>query len=672
MYAFTHKIRRAFTCVCLAALVATGSGCLSSKKTAKVEEETDDVALLELPGQKSAEIMIGKRPAPTPAQRRKLAQKQAEDAHYRALYKNNRTVPPQEYAVRPKPSRNNNYGEFEENLYASLDAQPRLPGMPGDLMPMMGGGLGGDYPPPQNLQLQRGDFHSYPPADNRADSRTGNRAAATREDVNNLQAKPKGSMSSATAKSLGIANAGLMTEERFYPVEQLVFGGEFPDLDKPENYRLMPNDVVTITVKDHPEFCGKLTIQPDGTIRIPNLPDLIRLRGMTVDEAAEELRRELQIYIKGECIVRVQTNRAKGGYYFVLGDVLQPGRFPMGLETIKLSDAVLAANWELNPNRDKDDDEELGPAFPTANARGKFVAPRTADLANVMLVTPHRSQPVRTTHDVRQAMLGIMREDPIVRPGQIIVVPSLDPRRNRELGLDMPEAEQVVMGGQAGGQNGRGFSGANSSARLPDVGAGGEGYGYAAAGTAHPGAHDYPGYADQYQEELSPEMMDCLTPVQRNMARSFQVQKNTEVQEMFEDPFYQDEILDCDNYYAPLSANIQTNTQTNAQANIQANSTPMSTAREPSPSPAGVPAMSLAEWTGKAPSPDDHNAMAPAQTQDSRAKTSVQGVEVRTRSGRRLAVSNRPRRDAETEEMETTETMTELKSARKGKWNLGF
>ncbi len=368
----------------------------------------------------------------------------AETAYWRARYVKNRSIPPREFAVAPRPARNNDFGEFNDTLYAGLDSQPSLPGLPGgqDIMPMMGGPAG--YPVPAALAPE----YRFPGA-------PANRAPSSSVSL-------PGAAGAAAAAASG--HAGIPAGSHFYPIEQLVFGGDYPDIDKPELYRLMPRDVITVAVRDHPEFSGKLDIQADGTVHIPNTHDLIRLRGLAVDEAAEEIRRNLQVYVKGECVVRVQANRARGGYYFVFGDVNQPGRFPMGLEPVKLSDAILAANWEANPNR-MDQDDELGPAFPAAGPRGKFIAPQSADLARVMLITPHRSQPVRTMHDVRSAMLGMTNNDPAVRPGQIIVVPSLDPRRNRSLGLDMPDSAVPPDGLMPG----RGFSGADSPARLPEV-----------------------------------------------------------------------------------------------------------------------------------------------------------------------------------------------------------
>lgn len=352
----------------------------------------------------------------------------AQDAHWRAQYDRNRPPAPREYQVMPRPSRDNAFGEFLDDIYMGMDPQPDLPSLPADAASPNGGA----FPPPGGGSFPGGGI-----------------------------ARPgMGTAAPFPAAPAAPSPAGIRADGHFYPVEQLIYGGDQPDIDRPELYRLMPKDAITLTVRDHPEFSGQAEIQPDGTIRIPNTPDLVRLRGLTVDEAAEAVRRAIAPYIKGECVVRVQVNRARGGYYFVFGEVLQPGRYPMGMEPIKLSDAILAANWEGSPAWSDIEGDPLSPSFPAAPPRGKFIAPRTADLARVELIVPHRSQPVRTVHDVRSALLGVTADDPQIRPGQIIVVPSLVPGRNQ---TPRPSVAPEALA------PGQGFSGASSPARLPDA-----------------------------------------------------------------------------------------------------------------------------------------------------------------------------------------------------------
>ncbi|MCL2000907.1 MAG: polysaccharide biosynthesis/export family protein, partial [Planctomycetes bacterium] len=357
-------------------------------------------------------------------------------ARRREQYEKYRPAAPSEYRVFPIQQKDNSFGEFDANHFRGLDPQAELPPLPIDL-PSPPGGAEVFFPGASTLS----------------------RSEASRQ--------PRQAEMRALSAAASTAPAGITVDRHFYPIEQLVYGGDYPDIDKAELYRLMPNDVITITIWDHPELSGQVKIQPDGTIGIPNAPDLVRVRGLTVDEAAEAVRQVVSVYVKGECRVRIQANRARGGYYFIFGDVLQPGRFPMGFEPVRLSDAVLAANWEANPARRDMDGDEFSPSFPAASPRGRYLAPQTADLARVMLITPHRSQPIRTFHDVRSAMLGITANDPIIRPGQIIVVPALDPTRNENLGrIGGPPAYPTPAYPEGSGW---GFSRTDSPARLPEV-----------------------------------------------------------------------------------------------------------------------------------------------------------------------------------------------------------
>ena len=338
----------------------------------------------------------------------------ASDAAWRRRYRRDRPAAPASFQVFPVPPRDNSFKEFDDLAFQGLDRQAALPALPGD------GRAGG---PPEHSFL----MPPSPPA--------GTAIGATDAYGYGRAPAVPGPKSASGRSSRPGFGQGIAAGTHFYPIEQLVYGGDYPDIDKPELYRLMPKDVVTLAVKDHPEFSGEAEIQPDGTIRTPNTPDLVRLRGLSVEEAAAAVREAILPYVKGECLVRVQANRARGGYYFVFGEVLQPGRFPMGMEPVRLSDAVLAANWEANPARRDLDGDELGPSFPAAVPRGRYLAPPLADLARVLLITPHRSQPSRSVHDVRSALLGAASENPLVKPGQIVFVPSLAPDRNRELGL---------------------------------------------------------------------------------------------------------------------------------------------------------------------------------------------------------------------------------------------
>lgn len=218
--------------------------------------------------------------------------------------------------------------------------------------------------------------------------------------------------------------------ETLRPMEQLVYGGEHPELSPPEAYRFESRDRLRITVREHPELSGEVDVGEDGRLRLPGTDDFIPAQGKTVDDIAVAVRRTVAPYLKGAPEVTVDAVRTRGAYYSVFGAVRHPGRYPMGSRPVRLSEAVLSANWTPLAGDESQRIDELGPAFPAAQARGRYDPPGDADLRAVRLFTPHRSRPMRTLHDVEAALTrGARGDDPYIRPGQIVVVPSTDPSR---------------------------------------------------------------------------------------------------------------------------------------------------------------------------------------------------------------------------------------------------
>lgn len=207
------------------------------------------------------------------------------------------------------------------------------------------------------------------------------------------------------------------------PVEQLIFGGPYPERDAPPPYRFHPGDQIRLTVMDHPEFDGIVEVREDGTIPIPNTQDEVRAEGREPYEVADAIRNVIRPYVQGEPVVRVGIHLAVGGIYTIFGQVLAPGRYPLGDRPLRLSEAIFRAcskRWlsEFTSDRTTALREELreGP-------RSDFVLPPKADLEEVIVITPHRSHPIRKTYSIRQALFeGKRGEDPLIQDGQIICI----------------------------------------------------------------------------------------------------------------------------------------------------------------------------------------------------------------------------------------------------------
>jgi polysaccharide export outer membrane protein len=111
----------------------------------------------------------------------------------------------------------------------------------------------------------------------------------------------------------------------------------------PNEYRLGPGDVVRVTVYQNPDLTLETRIGEAGTVSYPLLGN-VRLGGSTVSQAerliADGLRggnfvKQPQVSIM---VVQVRGNQAS-----VLGQVNRPGRYPIEVADMRLSDILAVA-----------------------------------------------------------------------------------------------------------------------------------------------------------------------------------------------------------------------------------------------------------------------------------------------------------------------------------------
>ncbi len=209
------------------------------------------------------------------------------------------------------------------------------------------------------------------------------------------------------------------------PVEQLIYGGSYPERDEPTNYRLSAGDTVRITVEDHPEFNGVVAVENDGVVKIPGTEDVVDAENRLIDEITREVEKTLTPYVNHAPAVKIRLHTAIGGYYFIFGEVVNAGRFPIGRKPIRLSEAVFRANsqrFEAGKDQTVEEAIDRNASF---GAREKFRLPPFAKLESVSVITPHRSHPIREEYDLKSALLqGVTGQDPMIRPGQIVFVNS--------------------------------------------------------------------------------------------------------------------------------------------------------------------------------------------------------------------------------------------------------
>jgi polysaccharide biosynthesis/export protein len=120
------------------------------------------------------------------------------------------------------------------------------------------------------------------------------------------------------------------------------------DVQKDE-YRIGPNDVLNITVLDHPEVSSTrdfnrgivgTIVKKDGNIYLP-IVGTVRADGYTVEEFHGVLQERLKTYIQDPQL-SVDMLKYESKRFFVLGEVNNPGAFPVDGKTTLLDGIGMA------------------------------------------------------------------------------------------------------------------------------------------------------------------------------------------------------------------------------------------------------------------------------------------------------------------------------------------
>jgi protein involved in polysaccharide export with SLBB domain len=112
---------------------------------------------------------------------------------------------------------------------------------------------------------------------------------------------------------------------------------------EPSKYTLGPDDVVEISVTNHPEFTGTYPINVDGKIQYTYVGD-IDVNGMTKDELKEKIKDMITKYVNSPD-VNVTITDFKSKVFYVLGEVGKPGQYHMRSENITVKEALSMAGF---------------------------------------------------------------------------------------------------------------------------------------------------------------------------------------------------------------------------------------------------------------------------------------------------------------------------------------
>lgn len=167
-------------------------------------------------------------------------------------------------------------------------------------------------------------------------------------------------------------------------------------LSEEVKYTLGPNDVVEITVRNHPEFSGKYAINSEGKIEYKFVGDII-VTGLTKKELKERLSGMLaEFVIEPEVDVVIAAYLSK--VFYVVGEVGRPGKFYMKGNMVKVREALIEAGLPM----------------------------LTAAMRKTRLITPSElGENNYSTVDVFRLLYeGDLTQNTDMQPGDVLYVPS--------------------------------------------------------------------------------------------------------------------------------------------------------------------------------------------------------------------------------------------------------
>jgi len=108
-------------------------------------------------------------------------------------------------------------------------------------------------------------------------------------------------------------------------------------------YKLGPEDQIRVSVWENAQLTLDLVVRPDGKISMPLIQD-VTAEGQTAAELATQIQQKLTAFIKEPqvSVIVLQINAPK---FYVIGNVVRPGTYPLRGETSVLQALSLAGGF---------------------------------------------------------------------------------------------------------------------------------------------------------------------------------------------------------------------------------------------------------------------------------------------------------------------------------------
>ena len=173
------------------------------------------------------------------------------------------------------------------------------------------------------------------------------------------------------------------------------YGGQIPVSTRSDTSMISIGDSIAMSVWDAPQFNTHSAVRLGGTISIPLVGE-IKVAGYSKEELVRILRRKLSEYLKGDVLFSVEVMKPPPKIS-VFGMVGRQGSFPIDNDLLLVEALILAGGWS-----------------------------ETADLRYIKIT--HQSTLGEERGSVEFDLnpfleTGDTRGMPIVRPGDIVIVP---------------------------------------------------------------------------------------------------------------------------------------------------------------------------------------------------------------------------------------------------------
>ena len=173
------------------------------------------------------------------------------------------------------------------------------------------------------------------------------------------------------------------------------------------DYVVGPQDVLSITVFEGPELSGKYTVEADGSFTFPLL-GRIKLGGLTLRQVEQELKKRLADGHFRYPQVSVAVEQYRSQRIFVVGEVRQPGTYPLTGD-MTLIEVLSRAGWTPVASG-----EALIVRPPAGQASGARTVPNKAEGDEILKV------------DLARLQQGDLSQNIALRGGDTVIVPRPD------------------------------------------------------------------------------------------------------------------------------------------------------------------------------------------------------------------------------------------------------